>query len=362
MPIIISQKGVASASVIDKSDFENEDKLQKYIHEHPEAIPVYEIHHDKRLWVVAREVDTQSGPIDALAVDKDGDVYLVETKLQRNSDKRRVVAQVLDYGASLWKHTPDFEAFLSLLDQHVRHKWGMNFQEKLKDRFDLDDERVGFVLASMRRNLEHGNFKFVVLMDAIDDALRDLITYINQKSQFDIYGVEVEFYRHLDYEILIPRIYGVEVKKDHPTERIALTREKLLEDIRSKYQAATAAWAERLMAKLDTAGLRTEAFPSCINYGVEVSGDFLSILSFTPTNIWPCVPKRAISSLGGRFTLCKERINSVAKFYKPAELSDPTKSGAFGPRYAVLLDKLEPLVEAVSFIATELRNTATAAV
>lgn len=204
MPIIISQKGVASASVIDKSDFENEDKLQKYIHEHPEAIPVYEIHHDKRLWVVAREVDTRSGPIDALAVDKDGDVYLVETKLQRNSDKRRVVAQVLDYGASLWKHTPDFEAFLSLLDQHVRHKWGMNFQEKLKDSFDLDDERVGFVLASMRRNLEHGNFKFIVLMDAIDDALRDLITYINQKSQFDIYGVEVEFYRHLDYEILIP--------------------------------------------------------------------------------------------------------------------------------------------------------------
>src|SRR5580700_8007562 len=156
MPIIISEKGASSASVVERSNFEYEDKLQEYIHEHPEAIPVYEIQQDKQLWVVAREFDTHSGPIDALAVDKDGDIYLIETKLYRNHDKRTVVAQILDYGASLWKHTPDFATFLSILDQHVKHRWCVGFQEKLKDRFGLDDERVALVLASMRRNLEHG--------------------------------------------------------------------------------------------------------------------------------------------------------------------------------------------------------------
>jgi hypothetical protein len=66
----------------------------------------------------------------------------------------------------------------------------------------------------MRANLSKGNFKFVVLMDKLEDRLKDLITYVNQNSQFDIYAVQVELYRHEDYEIVIPKIYGAEVKKD----------------------------------------------------------------------------------------------------------------------------------------------------
>lgn len=66
----------------------------------------------------------------------------------------------------------------------------------------------------MRKNLDEGNLKFVVLMDRLEDRLKDLITYINQNSEFDIYAVEVEFYKHEDQEIVIPKIYGTEVKKD----------------------------------------------------------------------------------------------------------------------------------------------------
>jgi RecB family endonuclease NucS len=53
---------------------------------------------------LAREFSTKSGPIDALGVDKDGELYLIETKFYKNPDKRTVVAQVLDYGASLWSN------------------------------------------------------------------------------------------------------------------------------------------------------------------------------------------------------------------------------------------------------------------
>jgi hypothetical protein len=62
MPIIVAQKGVLSASVVEKSDFEDDDNFQEYIHDHPETIPVHEVHRDKRLLVVAREFKTQSGP------------------------------------------------------------------------------------------------------------------------------------------------------------------------------------------------------------------------------------------------------------------------------------------------------------
>ncbi|MBN1778852.1 MAG: hypothetical protein JW816_01355 [Candidatus Buchananbacteria bacterium] len=80
MSIIISQSG-KDAKKIDQSDFEKEDYLQNYIHKNPESIPVYEIAQDKRLFVITREFPTESGPIDALAVDQDGDIYVVEGKL-----------------------------------------------------------------------------------------------------------------------------------------------------------------------------------------------------------------------------------------------------------------------------------------
>src|SRR6266568_1533047 len=199
MPIIISQKGAGSASVVEKSSFGKEHNLQEYVHEHPEAIPVYDIQEDKRLWVVAREFETQSGPIDALAVDKDGDIYIVETKLYANPDKRRVVAQALDYGASLWKHFADFSHFILLLDQHTQSQWKISFREKAKDCFGLNDGQVEVMVANVHENLNDGNLKFVVLMDSMDERLKELITYINQKSQFDIYGVELEFYKHEQY-------------------------------------------------------------------------------------------------------------------------------------------------------------------
>lgn len=54
-------------------------------------------------------------------------------------------------------------------------------------------------------------------MDAIDDRLKDLIVYINQNSQFDIYAVQMEYYKfekyETKYEIMIPKLFGVEVKK-----------------------------------------------------------------------------------------------------------------------------------------------------
>jgi len=238
MSIIISQAG-KNAQKIDKSDFEKEDYLQNYIHENPESIPVYEIAEDKRLFVVAREFSTESGPIDALAVDKDGDLYVVETKLYKNPDKRTVVAQALDYGASLWKHLGDFSEFLDVLNEEVQDKFQMSFSEKVKEFFKLEDEQVSLMLDSMKNNLRNGNLKFVILMDSMDERLRDLIIYVNQNSQFDIFAVELEYYKFKDYEIVIPKIFGVEVRKSvgsHSASNIDWTPEKFLADARSKIQ------------------------------------------------------------------------------------------------------------------------------
>jgi len=215
MSIIISENG-KNAKKIDKTDFEKEGYLQNYIHQNPESIPVYEIEEDKKLFVVAREFSTESGPIDALAIDKDGDIYVVETKLYKNPDKRTVVAQALDYGASLWRHS-DYNEFIANINNEINKKFSVSFEEKTKEFFGMGDEQVVLMLEAIKNNLQQGNIKFVILMDAIEDRLKDLIVYINQNSQFDIYAVQMEYYKFEKYEIMIPKLFGVEVKKSMST-------------------------------------------------------------------------------------------------------------------------------------------------
>lgn len=59
MGIVISQNG-RNAKIIEKSEFEKEDFLQDYIHNNPEAIPIYELQDDRRLYVAKREFPTNS--------------------------------------------------------------------------------------------------------------------------------------------------------------------------------------------------------------------------------------------------------------------------------------------------------------
>ena len=213
MTLIISKNG-KNAKKIEKSTIEREDYLQKYIYDNPESIPLYEIKEDIRICIIAREVPTNSGFIDAFGIDIDGEIYIIETKLYKNPDKRLVVAQVLDYGASLWKNSTDFDSFINLLEKDVFQKFNMSLMQKIADFFQLSDDEISALFENLKRNLNDGNFKFIVLMDRLHSQLKDLITFINQNSQFNIYAVELEYYRYEDYEILIPKLFGAEIKKD----------------------------------------------------------------------------------------------------------------------------------------------------
>lgn len=102
--------------------------------------------------MVARELQTESGAIDAFAVDKDGDLYVVETKLYKNPDKRTVVAQALDYGASLWRHA-DFKDLVSTFDQTAATQWNMPFRDKLAEFFSFEEDGADRLIEAMRRNL-----------------------------------------------------------------------------------------------------------------------------------------------------------------------------------------------------------------
>lgn len=209
MSIFVSRKN-QKAQRVDPSRFKNEDNLQQYIFDNPESILLED---GTKLLVLARELESKSGPIDGVAIDDAGILYLIETKFYKNPDKRTVIAQVLDYGASLWAGYLTVDEFIQKLEEAVNAKFRMNLHQKIQDFFELDDADVSTVMETMRQSLQKADFRFVVLMDKLPDKLKDLILFLNQNSKFAIYAVELEHYEVDDLEVTIPRAYGTEVKK-----------------------------------------------------------------------------------------------------------------------------------------------------
>ena len=210
MAIIISKRG-KNAKKIDKMSIPKEDFLQRQIYQNPECIPLYDYKEGIQLLILTREFPSGAGPIDALGIDRDGEVYLVETKLYKNPDKRLVVAQVLDYGASLWKLYSASNNFIQKLDGIVTGESKIPLNNKIRDYFKLDDEELTELFENFEKNVHEGRFKFVVLMDKLHEQLKDLISFINENSNFAIFAVEVEYYEHEDEEILIPKLFGAEI-------------------------------------------------------------------------------------------------------------------------------------------------------
>jgi hypothetical protein len=218
MAVILLKTG-EKARKLDLKPLPDERSLQKYIVENPGCLPVEEIEEDLRLVVVAKEFPAGSGAIDALGVDQAGAVYIIETKLYGNADKRRVLAQVLDYGAGLWMDYRHGSDFLMKLEDNALRTLKRSAREAIEKEFELNAEETNRLLANAAQNIVDGRFGFVVLMDQIDENLKNLITFVNANSEFTVYGIELDFYGIDEQSTLaIPRLHGAETPKNIPSK------------------------------------------------------------------------------------------------------------------------------------------------
>ena len=208
--------------------FNQETDLQSYIKENPQAIPIDELGADLELTIIGREFGTSSGFIDALGVDQRGQLYLIETKLYHNPDKRRVVAQLLDYASGLWsRYANDSSAFI----RAVKQEYNFDLESHLQNENENENENS---LASFKINLDAGHFRLIVLMDQVEDSLKDLVNFINQNSNFSLYAVEIKYYQDEDLEIVIPHLYGQPSKKNKTSilnQRLPSTIESFASEI-----------------------------------------------------------------------------------------------------------------------------------
>ena len=139
MPIILARRGKPAQRLV-RTVIQDESYLQKYIADNPDVLPLDQLNQEIRPLFLVREFPTPSGPIDALATDQDANLYLIETKLYKNPDKRIVLAQVLDYGAALWKAYWDPDDFLKALDLLMAEHGGKGLSQRLKETYGHEEE------------------------------------------------------------------------------------------------------------------------------------------------------------------------------------------------------------------------------
>jgi len=184
-----------------ESPFSDEKVLQKAPMAHPEFLP---IPHTRRLVSLVTEYSIATGSIDLVCVDSEGRLYLVETKLQRNTDRRQAVAQIQEYASQM--HDEKFSTF----EGKIAKRRGNKLSTLVEQAFG-DEARP--VLDGLRRSLDYGDFALVIVMDQFDDPIRKHIIYLREKSKLDILGVEVRKYgMDSAKDIFIFDVIGVEVQ------------------------------------------------------------------------------------------------------------------------------------------------------
>lgn len=183
--------------------FRNEEELRYILVSNIDAIPVSEINEeDESIVAWCKEFPVEGvGSIDIVAVGDGGGIYLIETKLSRNFNRREVIGQVLDYAAGMWK-------------SFARN--GKVFLEMLKDRNGADiPQEDGEFLRKVDENLTEANFNILIAMDGVDEQTKTLINFLNQFTDLKFIALELERYatEGEEQEIIVPRLHGEEVTK-----------------------------------------------------------------------------------------------------------------------------------------------------
>ena len=198
-----------SLTEVSETTYTKEDQMQHYIYENPQLLPVEELTGNKKLLVLIRELSTNYGRLDGLWIDEAWNLYIIETKLLRNPDRRNIIAQLLDYGVALWTEYKDPHDLIGLL-----HWKDIDIKKLVTDHFDVSEELADTIINNFKENLKKGIYQFVAVTDAIEKRIIEQIQFINQNSNFSFYLVDLRYYTHEDVEFIIPKWYGGRITKN----------------------------------------------------------------------------------------------------------------------------------------------------
>jgi hypothetical protein len=234
MKILIRNSLAPKWEVVESFEYLAENELQKLLAESPSLISISEIREDSAPLVAAiREVGLPgSGYTDILAFSPKGDVVILECKLAANPEiKRKVIAQVLEYGAYLWGMSYED------LNMLVLNRTNKNLAELVGEAAgDPEWDEEGF-RSSVEEYLRRGAFILVIAVDEMNEELSRTIRYLNTcgNPEFAFTALEMRRFQKADIEILVPHLFGAvktDAEKKHETRRKQWTKEEFFEAAR----------------------------------------------------------------------------------------------------------------------------------
>ena len=115
------------------------------------------------------------------------------------------MGQVLDYASSLWR--------MPFAEFDGRWRQRRNDGLGVIDALGADGEEAGALESAVSASLNAGRFNVVLAVDEINDGLRRIVEFLNDRTSPDlsIVAMELRYARHADVEILVPTVYGAEL-------------------------------------------------------------------------------------------------------------------------------------------------------
>jgi len=231
MKILIRNQKSKGWQVVESATYGAEAELQDLLASSPSLVPVNEIREEASPLVVAiREFGLPgSGNTDVLSFSADGDIAIVECKLAANPEsKRKVIGQILEYGAYLWDMT--YEE----VDQRVYRLRGKSLADLVAESVgdsEWDEENFR---NSVKQTLESGAFILVIAVDEMNEELSRTIRFLNGcgNPAFSFNALEMRRFQSSDTEILVPDLHGPSGPGPKPTGgRKKWTEEQFFEAI-----------------------------------------------------------------------------------------------------------------------------------
>lgn len=220
MRIMVRSKGEKGWKPLDESHYDSEAHLQELLNKDISLIPL-----EPPLLVSVSEFGLPgSGATDIIAVNQDGAITIVECKLAKSRDVRRmVVGQLLEYAAFLTKMPVD--DFLERFDELAEAPLFETLAE------NLEDFEESMFKENLAGNLNDGRFTLIVAVDSINEELREIILYLNAHSDCTVGALELEYFKDEKRELLVPRLYGGPEAKKATGKRETSPRRKKWDEI-----------------------------------------------------------------------------------------------------------------------------------
>ncbi len=227
---ILVQGSTAKWERAEEKELPREEKLQDLVRDNPEILPLDDLGDNASpLLIVGREAPLANGLADVIGVDENGLITLIECKLARNPEvKRKVIGQILGYAAYLWKMGYEqFEADVvrNYFDGDTCHSpelHGVALDEAM-ERFRAEQALGGewdrqTFREQVKNNLTSGHFRLIIVVDKVNDELRQTVEYLNACTmpEFEILCAELRYFETPGTKLIIPALVGAPVGKTPP--------------------------------------------------------------------------------------------------------------------------------------------------